>query len=488
MKRKIFYIMIFCFFLTLLFLSPISGDDWGNFLVGKTGLIHSLGNAFGMYFDWEGRLISRILINILTYYKPLWNIINSLLITMMIYYSIKLIQPKHKKEIGLLTFLMILMMNIYTFSQTVTWIAGNITYLFVIPILFYYFYTLIRKEKEKSPKRTIFFLLINFLCPMFVEHMALVLVFGNGLILISRYLKTKKIDKELLIDTCLAIFSTLLMLLSPGSRARSEMENIEFNQLGLIEKITYNIPNFIYYTFIINSYLLLLLSYKNYLIIKNKVKSIKSKVVLLLFLLPIPLLTVIIYPLSNIYPSKIMELINLNNYFIMVYWILYLFISFFLTIVNEREKESRTGVFLSLIGLAANAVMLLSPTWGYRTSLFTYICLSLTSFISIDQYMKERRSIIKGLTGLTVIIISFYLLLYINVARCQKDLEKSIKLQLKEGKEVIEIERFPSFINCNINPEADYHIRRFKEYYQIPSKKTIQLIQKHWKYFIFYSS
>ena len=49
-KKKFFYISIFLFFLFILFLSPISGDDWGNYEVGKTGLYHSIGNAVGMYF------------------------------------------------------------------------------------------------------------------------------------------------------------------------------------------------------------------------------------------------------------------------------------------------------------------------------------------------------------------------------------------------------------------------------------------------------
>ena len=31
MKKKIFYIGVFILFLIILFLSPISGDDWGNY-------------------------------------------------------------------------------------------------------------------------------------------------------------------------------------------------------------------------------------------------------------------------------------------------------------------------------------------------------------------------------------------------------------------------------------------------------------------------
>ena len=62
-RNRLLYITIFCFFFLILTLSPISGDDWGNYLVGKIGLRHCFGQALGMYFTWEGRLLSRILIN-----------------------------------------------------------------------------------------------------------------------------------------------------------------------------------------------------------------------------------------------------------------------------------------------------------------------------------------------------------------------------------------------------------------------------------------
>ena len=74
------YILYFFFFLIIMCLSPISGDDWGNYLVGEQGIRHMVGNAIGMYFSWEGRFISRLLINILTYNKWLWNIVNSFVI------------------------------------------------------------------------------------------------------------------------------------------------------------------------------------------------------------------------------------------------------------------------------------------------------------------------------------------------------------------------------------------------------------------------
>ena len=126
-RNTILYILIFGFFFTILTLSPISGDDWGNYLVGKQGMIHSFVQAFEMYFNWEGRLVSRILINILTYHKWLWNIVNSLFITGIIYGIIVVVKPRQKKLTICLSILTVLLMNIFTFSQIIVWVAGNIT-------------------------------------------------------------------------------------------------------------------------------------------------------------------------------------------------------------------------------------------------------------------------------------------------------------------------------------------------------------------------
>ena len=196
MKKKIFFISIFLFFVLIFFLSPISGDDWGNYIEGSRGLYKSITEAIGMYFSWEGRFISRILINILTYHKVLWNFVNSLVITGTIFLIIKIINPK-KIIIYLLSLLIFLLMNIYTFSQVIPWLAGNITYLFPIPLLLLYFYFIFSNKKDN--RLIVLFSILNLIMTMFVEHMAIILIFSNILFIIYRYIKNKKIDKELIL-------------------------------------------------------------------------------------------------------------------------------------------------------------------------------------------------------------------------------------------------------------------------------------------------
>ena len=478
MKKYFKYIIVFLFFVIIFFLSPISGDDWGNYLVGSEGIRHSLGVAVGMYFDWEGRIISRVLINILTYYKWLWNVVNSFVVVGSIYMGYKWIGKKPKRIIFPLVCLIILSMNLFTFSQVMTWIAGNITYLFVVPIILWYFYFIFYNDKYN--KWFVFInSLINLFGCMFVENMALVLVVGNILLLVIKYIKNKKIDKRIILYLGLSIIGSLSMLLSPGTRYRNSIENIEFNKLNIFEKVIHNIPNFIYYTFIVNSFMLILMSFSNYFIIRDKVKNkwVKYLLIISMFL---SILTIFIYPVSLFKEISLGGLINQNNILVILYWLIYLVMSFILIFIYDKKDLS--NIFLFLVGLSSNGVMLISPTWGFRTSFFTYLMLSIVALKIINNYVNEK-SVYKYLVNTCLVVLcSFYLLFYINIYKCLVNVRK----QVESNDEVIYIDAYSRFAPCNINPSNSYHLEKFKLYYGIDEDKKLVLRFDKWKYEFIY--
>lgn len=483
-RNRITYISIFCFFFLVLTLSPISGDDWGNYLVGKIGIRHCFGQAIGMYFSWEGRLVSRILINLLTYNKWLWNIINSLLITGIIYVIIKLIKPKNKILVICLSMLTILLMNVYTFSQIIVWIAGNITYLFPLALILFYISDL-KNNKEPTKIKILIMIIFQLLVPMFIEHMAVLLIIINLSLLLFKYYKTKKIDKIYLMYTMISIVSTLTMFLSPGTKLRSGMENIKFNNLNIFHKVLYNIPNFIYYTFIVNSFLLLLLSITNIYRVKKLNKTKMVKTILISYLTIVPILTIILYNLSMFIqlPHILLELVNQHNILIIIYWLSYLLIYLSLLLKDIKTKQGKLNLILSILAFISNAIMLLSPTWGYRTSLATYIFLTIPQIEIIDR-IRINKIIEKIIIIFTISVSIVWLVFYINIRLAQSELEKSITKQLKNNKEIIEIESFPSYANCNINPTNEYHLTKFKEYYQIPEDKEVIVLPNNWRFII----
>ena len=482
MKEKIksnnkIYIGIFLFLLLVFFLSPISGDDWGNHLEGIQGFHHMISQAVGMWFTWEGRFISRVLINILTCNKWLWNITNAIVIVGIINYVEKLVKFKNKKIMLLLLFSTILFMNIFTFSQTVTWIAGNITYLFVIPLILIYLYIIYNDNYNKFTN--VLLVILNIIIPMFVEHMAILLILLNIYFIVNDYTKNKKINKKLIIFLLISIISFGLMYFSPGNTIRKGMENLEFNKLSLFGKIMYNIPNLVFYTYRINYFLIILLVIGNFILIKKHIQNKLLRITLHLIEL-ISILFTGIYLLNNFNINTIN--ISDNNIFVIIYFVLLTIINFILLIKN---KDKLPIIFYSM-GIISNGVMLMSPTWGYRTSLATYLFLSICYLIIIDKYLKKN-NLIKTINILiTLIGMLFYLVFYISIYRTNLANEKMIKDAIKNNTNRIELIAYPGFAPCNINPTNEYHLKRFKEYYHIKDDVEIVIVNRNWKYVIFY--
>ncbi len=483
LKLAIPYTLVFILFGIILFLSPISGDDWGNYLVGREGIYHSIGNAIGMYFDWEGRFLSRVFINILTYHKVIWNLVNSLVIVSIVYLIVKILNSHNKKLIFFLSLFIIIFMNIYTFSQIIVWIAGNITYLFPIPLLLYYFYRILN-NKDKTLVFTFLLIILNFIIPMFVEHVAGVLVIFNLIINIVYFIKYKKVNKKYLAYFIVSILGMAIMYFSPGNVKRSLIENLEFNELSIFGKIIYNIPNFIYYTFIINPYMILLMVVANIYLIKNIVSNKYIKVASYVYLTILPVVIIILCLVSNFIMQPFLTMFNQNNIFIIIYFISYILVEFILLIIFFYRKNKYIPFLFFILGIASNGIMLLSPTWGYRTSFLTYLLLSIAFISIIDCYGHEKKIINYILFAFTCIAFTFYLILYINLYRAQLDREKEIKRQIDN--DIIYIEKFPSYVNCNINPDNPYHLGKFKEYYNIRQSTQIKLVEEKWKYIIFY--
>lgn len=482
MKKYGKYIGVFLFSMILLCLVPIAGDDWGNYLAGKNGFIYAFTHAYELYFTWEGRFVSRVLVTIFAQYKWLWNVINSLLITWTIYMCMKFVGEKPKKVIFPLMCLVFLGMNLFTFSQIIPWITGNITYFVVVPILLWYFYYLINND-EYSNWRMGLFILINVLCTMFIENMAAVLVGGNILVLIYKYFKNKKIDKRVIVYIIISSLSMLVMMISPGTALRSKTENVVFNELNLLGKIEYNLPNFVNYTFISNPFLLMLLAISSWFIIRKSFKNKWIRILMSIFMISGPVVGIILYPIS-LFATKTLFLVDPTKVYVIIYWLVYLISFAYLLWVHN--KSELVNIFLLLLGLCSNGAMMLSPTWGYRTSFFTYLMFCIVALRIINVYIKERKMVEYFSYTLLGCGCLFYLVFYINVSRCQIDLEISIKKQLNDNSEIVYINSFPSFVNCNINPTNDYHMSSFKKYYGIADEKSVVIKNSNWKYGIFY--
>ena len=483
-NQKIWYLIIFFFFLTLFFLSPISGDDWGNYLVGRQGLRHMIGNAIGMYFTWEGRFVSRLFINLLTYHKWIWNFLNSFVLISILYLISKIYPFRNKKLIFLLSFTFLLFMNVFTFSQVVVWLAGNITYLFVIPLILLTIKLLYQKHLFDR-KTTFLLVVLHIIIPMFVEHMAIVLIFLDFIFLLVDYLSYRKIHKTLFLFFILSIGSFALMFFSPGNQLRSGMENLAFNELSLLGKILYNLPNFVLYTYTVNYSLLLLICVTSFFMIHHQFRN--SKIRWILYCLELPsLLFGGFYLLSSFHVISTNPFSE-NQYFVILYYIVLTALHFLFLIKNSNDVRKDLAILFYLIGILSNGVMLLSPTWGYRTSFATYLFLGISFLIVLDSYIREKKWMCNLTLSLAMIGMIFYFIFYLNIHHVYQENTKRIQNAKKTQANSIELIGYPGFAPCNINPSNEYHLGKFREYYEIDDSIEIRITANQWKYMIFYT-
>lgn len=480
-NKKNYLLIAFIIFITICFLTPISGDDYGNYISTNGSLISSIKLAISYYNTLEGRFIGRILIMYTTHNKIIWNILTPLFFTLLVSSSFKLLS---KKTSYIILLLGLLILNTDMFSQIYTWLAGSITYLYPTSLILFYFITIYNKQNNYNKLDYIILIFLNIIIPMFVENIGSVFVLGNIITLIYISIKEKKLNILYLITTIISSISLIIMLKSPGSELRSLTENLEFNNLTLIQKIASNIDNFNNYVFFKNSTMIIitLIPIVYYLIKKNHK-------ILAVLISTIPTLSII----NNLYyilPMKFNFLQNINiiskdNNLYIIYWIIYL-ILFILSInyIIKNKKEKLFIYFILLLGLSSSIVMFILPTWGDRVTFFTVITLTLIGTILIDKIIKNNQRLFSYLKPIFICFTIYLLICFYSIYQINSYREIYINKQIKEDKETIEIIRNPIMYIWNNNPQSKYFIDTYKSYMNIDKTKEINLTQPSYKEYL----
>ena len=434
-KNNYLYLICFIFFLVILSLAPINGDDWGNYPVGAQGLRMILSAAKGMYFSWEGRFISRIFIYLFTYYKVLFVVVTSGLLTLIVYIANKIIGKVQNKAIYIMPFIFLLLLNVNSISQTYTWIAGSITYLYPASIVLAYFYYLYQKKEFKFGNIEFLILLfINTITPMFVENIGLAFVFGNILWLILHRKEDKKELVKFGILSVVSVVALVLMLISPGTANRVNTET-EFYSMNIFGRIFSNIPYLIGYAITRNIIVLVMMSLAILIVLKKK--NIKTRYIILFLIIPI--LGVIqnlylMFPLdfNGIDANKIGEMwgvFSVDNWYFIFYWILFVILFFYSIIYLVDDNQEKTFlIFLTLVGGVAIGSMLVSPTWGERTAILSEFIFLFVSLRLIKDNFKLNRSVYVFL----ILIIVYFVFMFILIFIMQRDRDVYIENQLKD--------------------------------------------------------
>lgn len=470
MKKNNKYIFAFLLMFIICLLTPISGDDYGNYISTSGKLYEAISIAKSYYYSWEGRFVGRILIMFTTYHKFIWNIITSIMFALLFNSFGKFLKQKSSLFILLIGLLLV---NSDMFAQGYTWLAGSITYLYPTSLIVIYFSYIYFKNDKYSVFDYILLTFLSIIIPMFVENLACSFVFGIFIINIYYYIKNKKVNLLYLINFLLSLIFLVIMLKSPGSALRSLNENVVFNNYNIFEKIIYNIDNFDTYVFFKNPMMIILtLIPIEYYLLKRS-----HKVFGILFcIIPILSLSMSIYymmPMKFSFLQNI-SIIDTSNRLYLIYWIIYV-IMLILSInyLIKDEKKKLFIYFILMLGFSSTGCMLIVPTWGDRVTLFNVLVLTFVGVFLIDNIYKFNVKFNKSINILTYLVCVYTIGIFVCIFRINNYRNNFISEQLYDGEKVVKITRNPISYIWNTNPTGEYFIRTYKSYMKIPEDTTI---------------
>lgn len=476
----IIYILFFLSFLYISRYAPVAGDDWGYAVGGRNA--HALLKAYENYMHWSGRFLSEFWGFSIAPHKHLWNVLNASLFTGILYAMMQIVQEQ-KHELFTLLLAVMLMISVHTGvrMQTYTWIMGT-TY--IVPLCLFLIYLYFIKEfvfRKQQSKRMIYGCYILNLCiPLYMENAAAMLFGVNLLILLYLQFHDQRIRKQVFKFTICSLIGLLLIRFSPGAIFRMNRDHVAFNELSLFEKINLNWMNFLNWTFINHQVLIRTMSIVLMYVVyrkKNEFKRYKNE----WFVLELAL----VYPLIQSYAYNLFEMTHANIFYIIfdlnvphsvqINTIMFtLFTLCLFRIANGMSEEVKWFSILCLFAAGgANAVMLISPIFDARSSIYTiYMCILYVLVILKDTKLPKVQNTI-GLIAVLIVNIH-YANVYFNTYRMihAVDLKRMQQIEYYQKRPDVKeayILGYPpmSVHSADIQKEDTYHMEFFKKYYYL---------------------
>ena len=452
-------LFVFLFFLFIGALSPISGADWKNYLIGKQGLIECFKNINVN----DGRIISSILINFFSYNKIIFDIIFALLMTEFVKICNNMMTKVKNKYYYLYPIIGILLVSSFMFSYNYTSITFTVAYTFPALMIFIYFYNFLKDEIN------LFDYIKQILTIIFISlssiHIAIAFFIVNLVYLIYQN-KKNKMNLLLLIINFITIIISL-------STIKSSLFYIDSNN------ITSNISNLIEMVFSRNILLIILGAIPiNYYLNEKLGDNIYRRVVITLFD------SILIFSLGynffhyspvnlNLVLSKYSGIFATENWYYIFYFISYIVL--FVLSMNHYIQNKKMKFILNMFNLLCLIIMifsLISPLFNEGN--IAFICFSL---ILITCLLAEEMNI-KVYTRLTEVILTIIVLYYISMFGIIKyiDITRAnyIKEQLETNTTNIEIKANPIFLVWQYNPDYPQS-EDFKKIYKIREDYTIEV-------------
>lgn len=460
------------------------GDDW---CYSTNSTANSLQAAIDYYFVWSGRFFSELWTYIAVRNKTIYEWLNPVLFVSIFWGILSLSKTATKNTAVLLLLMLMMTVHNYVRTQTYTWIAGS-TYIISLCLLILLFNVYKKMQSQKQIKTEIIVaVLLNIYISLSLENAAVVLVIANVLLL-GWYLfqNEKQLTKIQLILLVISVVGFIIMRSSPGSTYRLARDHQDWLNLSLFEQILSNLPNFITLTFIDNRALMLILTALLIIFSFQKIKKAHFKAAVIgyfsIFYLALGAFILAkqgIHPILSMLFDYRSSMLGMLLY--LIYFIGYVVLTMVVLSLYLPSGEKEESLFYIILAGCANGAMLLSPTTGHRTAVYTIyflfiICLMLYRHIAINK----KVSLILSLAFVAVIGFKVNQFYYkYNLAEAiekQRLIEVQYYLDNPESTDIW-ITAMPENIvhSANIYPEDTVHSTAFKLFYGLNPEANIYM-------------
>ena len=369
---------------------------------------HILKNYYGHYQTDNGRLIVHMLDTIFLRILPIfWQILNSLMLTGICYFSSKIICKNNEKNVPLISttmFFLISLLDISITRQSIYWITGSFNYIYPLLMFFIYWYTLTKLDTSK--KSFIFSIIFGILASASVEQAGMMTFGLTLLLLLSKFTTVKdfknfiKNNRKLLILLTITLIGTASVILAPSQFIRLNESNESNLITTIIQNTKFLVTNF---TCIKNIFPFMLLYNLSAIvfILKQENKSqnniLTNKKILLACILNILLISYSIFRIHTITSNIIKLILIFGIIFLSAIILIYLNIKIYKSLISILTISV-------ILMLGSEVMMLISPIFGNRNLIFGLIMFAFIIGLIISNI--EIKNKISFVIAISLIIIA----------------------------------------------------------------------------------
>lgn len=424
------YGLIFVFAVYMFSSLPLIQDAWvgAEYYSSQENVVTAVRDAIISYNSDNGRVLAKIIVGFFERNKALLDLANSILFTVIVYWSTKIIfgdRRLSKDCIGELVSFLVMIAIPVAVRREVYFYASMI---YVFPILtFVLFLEYIQKIERNEQVSTVKLVALCVLNAGWIEHVGLAFLSVLLVLFIWAFFKKKDYISVLTKGVVVSVLTFLIMMGSPGLRQNRSIKSESGLALLIQKNIALVVDTLVFQQWLIISILLVTFAFLQ--IYKKKNISFLPVLNMILALLVISL------RVHAFAKGARLEFIGDAQINEAIYCILGMIV-LILIFADVLVCRNMVVLLCYLCGIFSVTPIIITPNFGYRICYFGVVCIGLLLIIFVKQlleYISKYRKVILCIVAVLVFIqVDSYSLTLERINGVQKERERIIEKVLMD--------------------------------------------------------